>query len=64
MWSSTYTRGVIMILASGLFLSTSGIGFRIIEQASGWQILFYRSFFMIGLLIGGWRFELVRGSQK
>ncbi len=52
MWSSTYTRGVIMILASGLFLSTSGIGFRIIEQASGWQILFYRSFFMIGLLIG------------
>jgi drug/metabolite transporter (DMT)-like permease len=41
-----------MILASGLFLSTSGIGFRIIEQASGWQILFYRSFFMIGLLIG------------
>jgi len=52
MWSSTHSRGVIMILASGLFLSTSGIGFRIIEQASGWQILFYRSFFMIGLLIG------------
>ena len=30
-------------MASGFFLSTSGIALRIIEQADGWQILFYRS---------------------
>jgi drug/metabolite transporter (DMT)-like permease len=30
-------------VASGFFLSTSGIALRIIEQANGWQILFYRS---------------------
>ena len=30
-------------MASGFFLSTSGIALRIIEEADGWQILFYRS---------------------
>jgi len=30
-------------VASGFFLSTSGIALRIIEEADGWQILFYRS---------------------
>jgi len=36
-------RGILMIIGSALCLSTSGIGLRIIEDASGWQILFYRS---------------------
>jgi len=31
-------------VASGVFLSTAGIALRLVEQADGWQILFYRSF--------------------
>jgi drug/metabolite transporter (DMT)-like permease len=38
-----YRRGILQLMASGFFLSTSGIALRIIEQADGWQILFYRS---------------------
>ena len=38
-----YRRGILQLVASGFFLSTSGIALRIIEQAGGWQILFYRS---------------------
>jgi drug/metabolite transporter (DMT)-like permease len=39
----TYLRGVVMLVASALFLSTSGLALRNIETAEGWQILFYRS---------------------
>ena len=28
-----------MVLASALFLSTSGVGLRVIESADAWQIL-------------------------
>jgi len=38
-----YRRGILQLVASGFFLSTSGIALRIIEQANSWQILFYRS---------------------
>ena len=38
-----YRRGILQLVASGFFLSTSGIALSIIEQADGWQILFYRS---------------------
>ena len=38
-----YRRGILQLVASGFFLSTSGIALRIIEQADCWQILFYRS---------------------
>jgi len=38
-----YRRGILQLVASGFFLSTSGIALRVIEQADGWQILFYRS---------------------
>jgi drug/metabolite transporter (DMT)-like permease len=39
-----YRRGILQLVASGFFLSTSGIALRLVEQADGWQILFYRSF--------------------
>ena len=39
----TYLRGIAMLVASALFLSTSGLALRNIESAEGWQILFYRS---------------------
>ena len=38
-----YRKGIGMLVASALFLSTSGIALRNIEVADGWQILFYRS---------------------
>ncbi len=38
-----YRRGILQLVASGFFLSKSGIALRIIEQANSWQILFYRS---------------------
>ena len=39
-----YRRGILQLVASGVFLSTAGIALRLVEQADGWQILFYRSF--------------------
>jgi drug/metabolite transporter (DMT)-like permease len=47
---SQYMRGVLLVIASALFLSTSGVGLRVIESASAWQILFYRSISM-GILV-------------
>ena len=38
-----YRRGILQLVASGIFLSTSGIALRINDHAHGWQILFYRS---------------------
>ena len=43
----TYKRGLFLIFGSALCLSTSGIGVRLIENADGWQILFYRCLTMI-----------------
>ena len=40
-----------MVVASALFLSTSGVGLRVIESASAWQILFYRSISMMALVL-------------
>jgi DME family drug/metabolite transporter len=39
-----YGYGVMLVIIGGFFLSTSGILLRNLEQASGWQILFYRGF--------------------
>ncbi len=40
-----------MILGSAFCLSTSGVGLRVIEEANGWQILFYRSLSMMALIL-------------
>lgn len=50
-----YLLGVVLILTGGAFLSLSGILIRHVEQADGWQILFYRSltyFVTIGAILG------------
>ena len=39
----SYMTGVILVLMSGVFWSSMGLGIRLIEQANVWQILFYRS---------------------
>jgi drug/metabolite transporter, DME family len=40
----TYGYGVALVLLGGAFLSLAGILVRNIDDADGWQILFYRSF--------------------
>ena len=41
--SQYYIRGICLVLLAGLFLSSGGLFVRHMEQADGWQILFYRS---------------------
>ncbi len=41
--SQSYRRGVIYLVLAGVFMSSSGILVRMIEQADPWTILFYRS---------------------
>ncbi len=38
-----YLLGIVIVIAGGAFLSTSGILLRIMDNANGWQIIFYRS---------------------
>ncbi len=40
---SQYTKGVLYALLGGTCLSTSGVLIRNLEQADGWEVLFYRS---------------------
>ena len=37
-----YGLGVLLVVIGGVFLSTNGIMLRNLEQANGWQVLFYR----------------------
>ena len=39
----TYRHGVMFVLAATFFISTMGLAIRFMEQATVWQILFYRS---------------------
>ena len=39
----SYLVGGVLVLMSGVFWSSMGLGIRLIEQANVWQILFYRS---------------------
>ncbi len=52
---SLYQRAVLMIILAGAFLSTAGLGIRLLEGANGMEIVFYRAlgmaFFMLGVLI-------------
>ena len=46
-----YGLGVFLVVVGGVFLSTNGIMLRNIEQADGWQILFYRGMTFAGIAI-------------
>jgi drug/metabolite transporter (DMT)-like permease len=39
----SYASGVVLVLLSGVFWSSMGLGVRMIEAANVWQILLYRS---------------------
>ena len=50
--AALYPLGVVLILLSGVCLSTLGVALRHIEAASGWQILFYRAIsFTVAILV-------------
>ena len=49
---SIHSRGALLVLLSGVFFSTSGLGIRCMESATGWQIVFYRSISMTILFAG------------
>ena len=64
---AAYRRGVLLVLLAGAFWSTMGLFVRLLEQASEWQILFYRSlalavflFAWIWLRSGGRPFAVFR----
>ena len=42
--------GIPMVLLAGVFWSTSGIIYRLIEEATAWQVLFYRSLSLLTML--------------
>ena len=45
-----YRWGLVLVLFAGVCWSTIGLGVRLIEEASVWQILFYRSLALASLL--------------
>ena len=41
--AAAYRRGVMLVFLAGIFWSTQGVAIRMMEEATAWQILFYRS---------------------
>ena len=48
---SPRTHGIFLVMLAGIFWSTSGLIYRLIEKATAWQVLFYRSLALFILLI-------------
>lgn len=46
----SHRRGLLFVFAAGVLWSTVGLGIRLIEEASVWQILLYRSIALSGFL--------------
>ena len=51
-FNNSYLNGLISVFMAGGLWSTVGLGIRLIEEASVWQILFYRSLSLSCLLFG------------
>lgn len=58
---SPRTRGVLLVACAGLLWSTLGLGVRLMEEASAWQIVFYRGLFQ-ALAVTGWVLHRHRGG--
>jgi DME family drug/metabolite transporter len=43
-------RGVLLVASAGVLWSTLGLGVRLMEDASAWQIVFYRGIFQAGFV--------------
>ncbi|MFP6747594.1 MAG: EamA family transporter, partial [Alphaproteobacteria bacterium] len=48
--AAAYRLGLLLVLGAGICWSTIGLGVRLIDGATVWQILFYRSIAMTLLL--------------
>ena len=51
-FSTEYKQGLLLVLMAGILWSTVGLGIRMIQDATVWQILLYRSVSLSGLLAG------------
>lgn len=49
-FSTEYKQGLLLVLMAGVLWSTVGLGIRMIQDATVWQILLYRSVSLSGLL--------------
>ncbi len=59
-----YKRAIILVIISGVFLSTLGIGTRLLESASGLQVVFYRSIGLLALMLVVQFYREGRGSVR
>ncbi len=50
LFNPSYRHGVFLVLFAGVCWSSMGLGIRFIETANVWQILFYRSLFLVPFL--------------
>ncbi len=48
---NSYPRAVLSIILAGVFLSTLGIGTRLLESANGLQLVFYRSIGLLAMML-------------
>ncbi len=46
------TRGVFLVASAGFLWSTLGLGVRLMEEATAWQIVFYRGVFQAAAVTG------------
>ena len=51
-FSTEYKQGLLLVLMAGVLWSTVGLGIRMIQDATVWQLLLYRSVSLSGLLAG------------
>ena len=49
--ASSHRVGVLFVLSAGIFWSTSGILYRLLQEATPWHVLFYRSLALLGALL-------------
>ena len=49
--ASSHRVGVLFVLSAGIFWSTSGILYRLLQEATPWHVLFYRSLALLSALL-------------
>ncbi len=52
--AAAYRLGLSCMFTATLFTSIAGIVLRLVEEADGWQVLFYRSAALVLTLAPGW----------
>ena len=59
--SSNYPKGVILVLLAGTCWSFAGLVIRLTENVAEWQILFYRSLFLVITL---WLYLVIKNGRQ